>query len=118
MQITIKRVYLPPSDDDGHRVLVDRMWPRGISKERASWQEWDKTIAPSSELRKWFSHDPNKWEAFKKRYRDELIQQKQECLRLLSLAKTDKLTLLYGAKDEHHNQAIVLQEYLLELSKN
>ena len=110
MIIKIKRVYEPPDQDDGTRILVDRLWPRGLTKEKASVDVWLKDIAPSTELRKWFDHDPIKWEEFKKRYLGEL-KEKSEQIRLLK-QELDKgvVTLVYGAKDEKHNEALVLQE--------
>ena len=113
MDVSIKRIYEQPSADDGFRVLVDRLWPRGVSKEKAALDLWDKDIAPSNELRLWFSHDPAKWEEFKKRYREEL-DSAPDAVNLFkkALSGQKKVTLLYGAKDPAHNQAVVLQEYL------
>ena len=110
MNIRIKRVYEPPDKDDGVRILVDRLWPRGLTHERARIDLWLKDIAPSTELRKWFGHDPNRWEEFKIRYLSEL-KGKREQIRLLK-QELDKgvVTLVYGAKDEEHNEALVLQE--------
>lgn len=110
MKIKIKRVYEPPDKDDGMRILVDRLWPRGLTKQKASVDLWLKDIAPSTELRKWFDHDPSKWEEFKKRYLGEL-NGKSEQIRLLK-QELDKgvVTLVYGAKDEEHNEALVLQD--------
>lgn len=112
--IEIKRVYESPSEDDGYRVLVDRIWPRGVSKEEARLDEWCKQLAPSDELRKWFDHDPEKFDTFRSRYRRELEdEEKQEQLdRLARKSAEQKVTLLYGAKDESCNQAVVLQELL------
>jgi uncharacterized protein YeaO (DUF488 family) len=106
----IKRVYELPDKHDGRRILVDRLWPRGLTKEKASIDLWLKEIAPSTELRKWFDHDPGRWEEFKERYLDEL-KGNSEQIRLLKQA-LDKgiVTLVYGAKDEEHNQAVVIQE--------
>lgn len=114
MQISIQRVYDPVATGEGRRVLVDRVWPRGISHEKASWDEWCKDVAPSTALREWFGHDPGKWEMFRNRYRDELSHLQPEVDHLLSLAEQGSLTLLYGAKDTLHNQAVVLRDYLLE----
>jgi uncharacterized protein YeaO (DUF488 family) len=106
----IKRVYELPDKHDGRRILVDRLWPRGLTKEKAKIDLWLKDIAPSTELRKWFDHDPGRWEEFKERYLDEL-KGNSEQIRLLK-QELDKgiVTLVYGAKDEEHNQAVVIQE--------
>ena len=113
MNIVTKRVYDPVSDDDGFRVLVDRVWPRGMSKEHAHIDLWAKNVSPSTELRKWFGHDPAKWVEFQKRYKAELAEN-AEAVDLLRDAAQDrkKITLLYGAKDEEHNQALVLLQVL------
>lgn len=110
MKIRIKRVYEQPDKHDGRRILVDRLWPRGLTKEKASVDLWLKDIAPSTELRKWFDHDPDNWEEFKERYLAEL-KANNEQIRLLK-QELDKgiVTLVYGAKDEKHNQAVVLRE--------
>ncbi len=108
----IKRIYEPVSPEDGYRILVDRIWPRGISKEMAALDEWDKDIAPSNELRKWFNHIPERFEAFKQKYITELTKSKDRLNRLRSIAKKQNLTLLYSAKDIEHNQAVVLMEIL------
>jgi len=112
MNIQLKRIYEDPSEDDGYRVLVDRLWPRGVSKEAARLDEWCKDIAPSPELRKWFDHDPEKFEDFAKRYKTELADRKEVVESLLDIAQHQRLTLLYAAKDEVHNHAIVLKEFL------
>ncbi len=110
--IKIKRVYESPSDQDGFRVLVDRLWPRGLSKESAHVDMWFKEVAPSNNLRKWFSHDPKRWLEFKRRYQKELDENKDLVLRLKSLEKEKKkITLLFAAKDTEHNNAVFLQEY-------
>lgn len=117
MNIELKRIYDSPSEDDGNRVLVDRVWPRGISKEEAKLDGWWKELAPSDELRKWFSHDESKWNGFKKKYRLELDSKKDEAEKLLDkLDLRKRLTLLYGAKDEEHNQAVVLKGFIRKLS--
>jgi uncharacterized protein YeaO (DUF488 family) len=108
----IKRIYEQPADNDGYRILVDHLWPRGISKESAHIDEWDKKIAPSTGLRKWFNHEPEKFEEFKRRYSSELDEMRPELKRLLDLELQGGLTLLYSAKDTQHNQAAVLLEYL------
>jgi uncharacterized protein YeaO (DUF488 family) len=110
MTIRIKRVYDKRSDADGMRILVDRLWPRGLTKEKAAVDLWLKNIAPSTELRKWFGHDPNKWKEFIKRYRLELKRNKEQALLLKEQIKRGTVTLLYGAKDEKHNEAIVLKQ--------
>lgn len=111
MDIQIKRAYEAPSPSDGTRVLVDRLWPRGVKKE-ALQAEWMKDVAPSSELREWFGHDPERWEGFLKRYYDELKTKPKAVQQLLDIAHRGRLTLVYGAKDEEHNQAAVLKKYL------
>lgn len=110
--IRIKRIYESPSRDDGVRVLVDRLWPRGVSKQDTKLTLWHKEIAPSAELRKWFAHDPERWEEFRRKYRAELKENAEEVERLRSVLGGGKATLLYGAKDEVHNQAVVLADYL------
>jgi uncharacterized protein YeaO (DUF488 family) len=110
--IKLKRVYAEPSPRDGFRVLVDRLWPRGLTKERAAVDLWLKDVAPSTELRKWFSHDPAKWEDFQKRYRKELKDQKEALSLLKQQCEEHTVTLLYGARDEEHNEAIVLKRIL------
>ncbi|EGN55616.1 hypothetical protein PRBRB14_00450 [Hallella multisaccharivorax DSM 17128] len=112
MKIRIKRVYLPAEVDDGYRVLVDRLWPRGIKKETARIDLWAKTLAPSSELRKWFDHIPERFEEFSKRYVAELKANPEATAILDSLRAHDQVTLLYGAKDEQHNNAVVLLHLL------
>ena len=114
MAIQIKRAYEPPSKSDGARVLIDGLWPRGVTKEKAEIGEWMKEVAVSAALRKWFSHDPAKWPAFKKRYRAELAGQPGAVARLRELARKGTLTIVYGAKDEEHNNAVVLREFLEE----
>lgn len=110
--IVIKRVYEDASESDGYRILVDRLWPRGVSKEEAKLDEWDKIIAPSTELRKWFDHKEERLQEFALRYKEELLQQEEELNRLRKIATTKKITLLYGAKDPVINQAIVLKNIL------
>ena len=111
--IKIKRVYEKPSKQDGFRVLVDRLWPRGMKKEAAHVDLWMKDVAPSDALRKWFGHEVQRWAEFQKKYRHELAQAKS---RVGELEKMEKqhgtLTLLFGAKDEQHNQAVVLEQVL------
>ena len=112
MKIRIKRVYEKPSKEDGKRILVDRLWPRGLTKEKASIDLWLKDIAPTTALRKWFDHDPYKWEEFKKRYQVELKKNKEEVSILKKQFGKKVVTLVYGAKDEEHNEALVLKEWL------
>ena len=112
MKLKIKRAYDPPATDDGLRVLVDRLWPRGLSKEKAHVDLWLKDVAPSNELRKWFAHDPAKWVEFQARYREELHGQNEALAQLRHHAAHGKVTLLYGARDEEHNQAVVLKKLL------
>jgi uncharacterized protein YeaO (DUF488 family) len=111
--IHIARVYQPPGKRDGPRVLVDRLWPRGLTKHAAEVDEWMREVAPSNELRKWFAHKVERWAEFKKRYRAELAKKKYliESLRALE-RKHGALTLLFSAKDEQHNQAVVLRDLL------
>jgi len=111
--IQLKRVYEEPSRTDGLRILVDRLWPRGLSKERAAVDLWLKDVAPSTELRKWFGHDPARWKEFQTRYRKEL-RENQDAVKLLKeKCKADTVTLLYGARDEQHNEALVLKNILV-----
>jgi uncharacterized protein YeaO (DUF488 family) len=111
--IQIKRAYEIAEKDDGYRVLVDRLWPRGISKERAHLDLWLKDIAPSTELRIWFGHDPKKWQEFEKRYKKELKDKTELLQQLKDLEKKHKqVTLVYGAKDTERNEAIILQKMI------
>lgn len=112
--IRIKRAYEPARPADGHRVLVDRLWPRGLSKERAHLDEWAKDIAPSDALRRWFGHDPRRWEKFRERYLGELgTARAEELLQgLAARARAGTITLVYAAHDELHNDAVVLAEEL------
>lgn len=111
--VKIKRVYEKPVKDDGYRVLVDRLWPRGLSKDKAGVDLWLKEIGPSNELRKWFSHDPVKWVSFKRKYEFELKSQKGLLGRIKQLQKVERvITLLYAAKNEECNNAVVLKEIL------
>lgn len=112
MTVKLKRVYEPPSKDDGTRILVDRLWPRGLTKEKAKVDLWLKEIAPSTELRKWFAHDPAKWKEFEKRYTTELKNNPEEVSALKKEIAKGPATLLYGARDEQHNEALVLQQFL------
>ncbi len=112
MAIRLNRAYEPAKRTDGTRVLVDRLWPRGVSKEAAKIEHWFKEIAPSTALRKWFNHDPAKWEKFRERYFRELDRKAEVVNELQSLARGGTVTLVYSAKDEEHNQAVALKEYL------
>lgn len=113
-RIWIRRAYDPPTHYDGHRVLVDRVWPRGVSRDGAEIDEWLRDVAPSSELRKWFAHDPDRWDEFRRRYRMELRNREDEIGHLLALADRGRVTLVFGARDEDHNQAVALREVLEE----
>ncbi len=110
--VQIKRIYEPVAAEDGYRVLVDRLWPRGISKDAAALDDWHRNIAPSHELRSWYGHDPKRWEEFRRRYKDELAAQTDALERLRERARKGAITLLFSAKDEVHNQAVVLKEVL------
>ena len=112
MNVQIKRVYEEPSPSDGCRILIDRLWPRGLTKQKARVDLWLKAIAPSTELRTWFGHDPNKWADFKTRYQAELQKNESSLSQLRELLAVGKVTLLYAARDEEHNDAVVLKEYL------
>ena len=118
MDIQLKRVYEAPEESDGYRILTDRLWPRGISKEKAVLDKWAKDMAPSPELRKWFGHDPEKYEEFRKKYRKELEEnpEREDFLNLVKdKLKEGRVTLLFGAKDKEHNQAVVLRDFLAEI---
>ena len=110
--IQIKRAYDPAEKSDGKRILVDRLWPRGVTKERAALDRWAKDLAPSNELRQWFHHDASNWEEFENRYRAELADKKEDLRELAKEAKHSMLTLVYGAKDPERNQAVVLKELI------
>ena len=112
MIIRLKRVYEEPSESDGTRILVDRLWPRGLAKERAKVDVWLKEIAPSTELRKWFNHEPVKWPEFKKRYQAEISNNTEALAALERHLANEKVTIVYGAKDEEHNDAVVIKQYL------
>ncbi|MCE5185303.1 MAG: DUF488 domain-containing protein [Planctomycetaceae bacterium] len=112
MQIAIKRAYDKPSAADGHRILIDRIWPRGISKKDAAIDEWVKDLAPSSQLRKWFGHQPEKWPEFKKRYFKELDSNKEQAQAICRTVKKQHVTFVYGAREERFNNAVALKEYL------
>jgi len=110
--IRIKRVYEPPEGADGYRILVDRLWPRGLKKDKAKIDLWMKDIAPSNELRKWFGRDPNKWEEFKTRYFEELDARRELAEDIAERAQKEPVTLLYAKKDEQHNNAVCLKDYI------
>jgi uncharacterized protein YeaO (DUF488 family) len=110
--VKIKRIYEEPDPQDGLRLLVDRLWPRGLSKERARVDRWLKEIAPSDELRRWFGHDPSRWQEFRTRYRDELEGRRPLLDEISELARKGPVTLLYAAHDEERNNAVVLKEML------
>ncbi len=112
MVIKLKRAYEAPESGDGFRVLVDRLWPRGVSKDSARIDLWLKEIAPSNELRKWFGHEPAKWTEFRKRYSRELDHNSDAVNQIREYLRQGPVTLVYGAKDEEHNDAVVLKEYL------
>ena len=110
--IKLKRVYGDKDEADGQRILVERLWPRGITKEKAATDLWLKEIAPSPELRKWFSHDPQKWQEFQKRYAAELAAQKENLALIREKSKQGTVTLLYSSHDQEHNNAVALKKYL------
>lgn len=112
--VAVKRVYEEPADSDGCRILVDRLWPRGLSKERAKVDVWLKAVAPSDALRKWFHHEEGNWDEFRQRYLAELAANDEAVEELRAYLGKGAVTLLYGAKDEEHNQAVVLREFLLK----
>jgi uncharacterized protein YeaO (DUF488 family) len=113
-RVRLRRVYDPPVPEDGHRVLVDRLWPRGMKQEAARLDAWRRDVAPSAELRRWFGHDPARWPEFRRRYRAELAANPAALDPLLAAARRGPLTLVYGTRDERHNQAVVLREVLEE----
>lgn len=111
--IRLKRIYEPPQSSDGDRILVDRVWPRGVSKERAHIAHWLKEVGPSTALRKWFGHDPKRWREFEKRYREELRGQSELLAQIETLEdERGTVTLVYSARDTQHNQAVVLRDLL------
>jgi uncharacterized protein YeaO (DUF488 family) len=110
--IRLKRAYDVPSDDDGTRILVERLWPRGLSKENAAIDLWLKEVAPSTELRKWYGHDPDKWEEFRRRYRAELDDKGEVLDDVRRRLGEGPVTFIFAAKDEEHNSAVVLKEFL------
>jgi uncharacterized protein YeaO (DUF488 family) len=111
--VRLKRAYEAPSRADGARILVDRLWPRGVRKAEAALDGWAKALAPSAELREWFAHDPERWPEFERRYTEELARHADELDELRALARKGPLTLVFGARDEQHNDAVVLRKVLL-----
>lgn len=112
-RIKLKRVYEPAADDDGARLLVDRIWPRGLSKDRAALTAWLKDVAPSTELRHWFDHDPDRWEEFRRRYTAELRKNDAAVKAVLDFVGKGPVTLLYGAHEDRYNNAVALRDFLL-----
>jgi uncharacterized protein YeaO (DUF488 family) len=110
--IKLKRAYDAPARPDGYRVLVDRVWPRGVSRDALDLDDWITDVAPSTALRKWFGHDPAKWDDFRRRYFAELDAQPEAIAGLLAACREKTVTLIFGAKDLHHNNAVALKEYL------
>lgn len=113
MDIRLKRIYDEPTDADGYRILVDRIWPRGVKKEAAKLDEWIKDIAPSTALRTWFGHQPERFDEFARRYTEELQAKEEQLLRIREMARSGTVTLLFGARDPEINQAVVLRRFLL-----
>jgi uncharacterized protein YeaO (DUF488 family) len=111
--VKLKRAYEPPTPEDGTRILIDRLWPRGVSKERAAIDQWMKEIAPSTALRKWFGHDPARWQEFRRRYAEEVAAHADLLETLRKLARSGPITLVYAARDEKHNDAVELRELIL-----
>jgi len=112
MPIALKRIYEKPEVNDGKRILIDKLWPRGMKKDEATVDEWIKEVAPSDKLRKWFSHDPVKWNEFKKRYWEELKKKQEIVSKLAKECKEKKVTFLYSTKETRYNNAVALKEYL------
>ena len=112
MTVHLKRAYEPPAMSDGYRVLIDRLWPRGVTREKARLDEWARELAPSSELRRWFGHDPARFSEFRRRYAEELSTHEDKLQELRQRAREHTLTLVYGARDTEHNDAVVLAEIL------
>src|SRR3954452_14284057 len=112
MDVRLKRAYIPAESSDGHRVLIDRLWPRGVSRQGAMLDGWEKELAPSTELRQWFGHEPTRFEEFRRRYIEELRSQRPRLAALRRRARNGTLTLVYSARDAEHNDAVVLAEIL------
>ena len=111
--VKLKRAYEPAAESDGLRILVDRLWPRGVSKAKAALDQWEKDVSPSTALRKWFRHDPARWQEFRRRYTAEVRQHPEPLTRLRALARKHPITLVYSAHDEVHNDAVVLRDLVL-----
>lgn len=118
LDIRLKRAYEPPAKVDGTRVLIDRLWPRGVTKAKAAIDHWFRDLAPSTELRKWFGHDPALWDEFRRRYTAELMQHREQLDQLLRMSSQGPVTLVYGARDEQHNDAVVLKDVLVGRAGN
>jgi uncharacterized protein YeaO (DUF488 family) len=114
LDIQLKRVYEPPGAADGIRILVDRLWPRGLTKAEAAVDRWIRDLAPSTDLRRWFGHDPSRWDEFRREYARELRERRHLLEEVRSLARRGRVTLLFGARDETHNDAAALREVLLK----
>ncbi|MCK9515724.1 MAG: DUF488 family protein [Ottowia sp.] len=112
-QVRIKRAYEPAAKEDGARILIDRLWPRGVKKEELQLSEWNRQLAPSTELRKWFNHDPERWDEFQQRYKSELAEHADTVDALRERAGNEVICLVYGARDEEHNNAVVVRDVLL-----
>ncbi len=112
--IHLKRAYEPPCLSDGVRILVDRLWPRGVRKADAAIDRWLKEIAPSTQLRRWFGHEPNRWDEFQRRYRAELLHHQDQLDELKAIARKGQLTLIYAARDQAHNEAVVIRDVLVD----
>lgn len=112
--IKVKRVYDPADSSDGHRILVERLWPRGVSKEKAAIEAWRRDLAPSDDLRRWFGHDPRKWVEFKNRYREELQEagKTEELKQLRRQGQREDVTLIFSAREVEHNNAVALKEFI------
>jgi uncharacterized protein YeaO (DUF488 family) len=110
LDVRIKRIYDEPDRSDGYRVLIDHVWPRGVSRERARLDEWARELAPSDALRRWFSHDPARFDAFRARYRRELVDRRDHVLKLARRARSRPVTIVYAARDQQHNNAVVVAE--------
>jgi uncharacterized protein YeaO (DUF488 family) len=112
VDVRLKRAYEPAASSDGYRVLIDRLWPRGVSREHADLDEWDQELAPSTELRQWFGHEPRRFEEFRRRYQEELRHNRSRITELRRRTRKGTLTLVYSARDAEHNDAVVLAEVL------
>lgn len=112
MDVRVKRVYEPAASADGYRVMIDRLWPRGVSQQRAQLDEWERELSPSRELRQWFGHEPSRFEEFRRRYIEELRKQRPRIAALRRQARQGTVTLVYSARDTEHNDAVVLAEVL------